>query len=158
MTKELVERALAEDVGSGDITTQLCVPEDRMAVGRIIAREAMVIAGVEVLPLIFPNAELKVSNGDRLEKDDVIAVIRGPARELLTGERTALNFLQRLSGIATLADRYVRAVEGTKCRILDTRKTTPGLRALEKMAARAGDEPGAHPPPRAAIQDRDDVR
>src|SRR5437016_4711114 len=110
MTKDIVERALAEDVGSGDITTQLCVAADRTGRGHIIAREPMIVAGTEVLPFIFTKVDLKVKNGDALADGDVIAVITGPARELLTGERTALNFLQRLSGVATLASRYVSAV------------------------------------------------
>jgi nicotinate-nucleotide pyrophosphorylase (carboxylating) len=133
-----VRNALAEDIGSGDITTNLCVPADAMATGRMIARESLTLAGVELLPLIFPGCSILRQSGDRLQDGDEIAVVQGPARRLLTGERTALNFIQRLSGIATLAAAYVRAVEGTHCQILDTRKTTPGLRRLEKMAAVAG--------------------
>jgi nicotinate-nucleotide pyrophosphorylase (carboxylating) len=135
-----VRRALAEDIGSGDITTNLCVPAAAAATGRMIARESLVLAGVELLPLIFVDCIVGITrrSGDRLKVDDEIAVVQGPARALLTGERTALNFIQRLSGIATLAAAYVRAVEGTRCQILDTRKTTPGLRRLEKMAAAAG--------------------
>jgi nicotinate-nucleotide pyrophosphorylase (carboxylating) len=136
--QDAVGRALAEDIGTGDVTTDLCVPADAMATGRMIAREPLTLAGVEVLPLIFPTCALIRISGDRLEHGDEIAVVHGPARALLTGERTALNFIQRLSGIATLAAAYVRAVQGTPCRILDTRKTTPGLRRLEKMAAAAG--------------------
>jgi nicotinate-nucleotide pyrophosphorylase (carboxylating) len=106
----------------------------------MIARESLTLAGVELLPLIFTGCRVELSShsGDRLQDGDEIAVIQGPARALLTGERTALNFVQRLSGIATAASAYVRAVAGTECRILDTRKTTPGLRRLEKMAAAAG--------------------
>ena len=135
-----VRRALAEDIGSGDITTNLCIPAETSATGRMVARESLVLAGVELLPLIFVDCIVGITrrSGDRLKEDDEIAVVQGPARALLTGERTALNFIQRLSGIATLASAYVRAVEGTGCRILDTRKTTPGLRRLEKMAAAAG--------------------
>jgi nicotinate-nucleotide pyrophosphorylase (carboxylating) len=135
-----VRRALAEDIGSGDITTNLCVPAAAAATGRMIARESLVLAGVELLPLIFVDCIVGITrrSGDRLEDGSEIAVVQGPARALLTGERTALNFIQRLSGIATLAAAYVRAVEGTRCQILDTRKTTPGLRRLEKMAAAAG--------------------
>jgi nicotinate-nucleotide pyrophosphorylase (carboxylating) len=135
---ETVHRALEEDVGSGDITTTLCVPADRKASARIIAREPIVVAGVELLPLIFESVEVKAPSGTHLASGDVIAIVSGAARGLLTGERVALNFLQHLSGIATLARSYVDAVAGTKCNILDTRKTTPGLRALEKMAAAAG--------------------
>jgi len=136
--EDAVRRALAEDIGAGDITTNLCVPADATATGRMIARESLTLAGVELLPLIFPECSLTRKSGDRLLDGDEIAVVRGPTRALLTGERTALNFVQRLSGIATLAAAYVRAVAGTNCKILDTRKTTPGLRRLEKMAAAAG--------------------
>jgi nicotinate-nucleotide pyrophosphorylase (carboxylating) len=137
---EVVRRALVEDVGSGDITTNLCIPSDARATGRVIARQALTLAGVELLPLIFEDCTVVPHHrsGDRLNSGDEIAIVAGPARSLLTGERTALNFVQRLSGIATLANAYVRAVEGTNCRILDTRKTTPGLRRLEKMATAAG--------------------
>jgi len=138
--QDIVRKALAEDIGSGDITTNLCVPAEATATGRMIAREKLTLAGVDLLPLIFPECIVALTrrSGDRVEDGGEIAVVRGPARSLLTCERTALNFVQRLSGIATLAAAYVRAVEGTRCRILDTRKTTPGLRRLDKMAAAAG--------------------
>ena len=138
--QNVVRLALAEDIGSGDLTTNLCVPTGTTATGRMIARESLTVVGVELLPLIFAGCIVSQTrrSGDPLKNGDEIAVVRGPARALLTGERTALNFLQRLSGIATLAAAYVRAVEGTRCRILDTRKTTPGLRRLEKMAAAGG--------------------
>jgi nicotinate-nucleotide pyrophosphorylase (carboxylating) len=131
---------LAEDIESGDITTDLCVPAGALAAGQMVARESLTLAGVELLPLIFADCIVAITrrSGDHLDNGSQIAVVHGPARSLLTGERTALNFVQRLSGIATLAAAYVRAVEGTRCRILDTRKTTPGLRRLEKMAAAAG--------------------
>ena len=137
---DAVRRALAEDIGSGDITSNLCIPADASGTGRMFARESMVLAGVELLPLIFTDCIVALTrhSGDRVEDGAEIAVVRGPARSLLTGERTALNFVQRLSGIATLAAAYVREVQGTRCQILDTRKTTPGLRRLEKMAAIAG--------------------
>jgi len=135
-----VRRALTEDIGSGDITSNLCVPADAMGLGRMVARESLMLAGVELLPLIFTDCTVALTrhSGDRVEDGGEIAVVKGPSRSLLTGERTALNFVQRLSGIATLAAAYVREVEGTRCRILDTRKTTPGLRRLEKMAVVAG--------------------
>ncbi|MDP9113872.1 MAG: carboxylating nicotinate-nucleotide diphosphorylase, partial [Acidobacteriota bacterium] len=103
-----------------------------------VAREDMTLAGVELLTLLYDNTVLKVPSGTVVNAGQEIAVVRGPARLLLTRERVALNFLQRLSGVATLARRFVEAVEGTGVRILDTRKTTPGLRVLEKMAAAAG--------------------
>ncbi len=136
--REAVRRALEEDIGAGDITTGLCISADRTASGGFYAREPMVVAGVELLTLIHGDCTLEAASGDRVGAGRRIAAVRGPARALLTRERVALNFLQRLSGVATLARRYADAVAGTGCRILDTRKTTPGLRRLEKMAAAAG--------------------
>jgi len=142
---ELVRRALVEDIGAGDLTTELCIPRGVRGTGSVVARQSLTLAGVELLPMIFEElapgvctVDLIRYSGDNLVSGDEIAWVRGPARIVLTGERTALNFLQRLSGIATLTQAYVRAVEGTGCRILDTRKTTPGLRRLEKAATSAG--------------------
>ena len=137
---DAVRRALVEDIGSGDITTNLCVPADALATGRMFARQSLTLAGIELLPLIFADCSVRMHHhsGARLDSGVEVACVSGPCRTLLTGERTALNFVQRLSGIATLTSAYVRAVEGTGCRILDTRKTTPGMRRLEKMAAAAG--------------------
>ena len=137
---DAIRRALAEDVGGGDITTEACVDADQTAGGFFLSREPLVLAGVEVIPEIYDqeSVELLQSSGDQLDSDTVVARVSGSARRLLTLERTALNFLQRLSGIATLARQFVQAVEGTRCQVLDTRKTTPGLRRLEKLAARAG--------------------
>jgi len=136
----LVHLALKEDIGSGDITTELCVPADARARARMVARQEMTLAGIELLPLIFGDCGFRIihTSGDRLRSGDEIATVTGPARALLTGERTALNFVQRLSGVATAANAYAQLMEGTRCRILDTRKTTPGLRPLEKLAAAAG--------------------
>ncbi len=138
-----VERALAEDLGSGDITSELTVPEDLQAHGVFLAKQHAVLAGVELLPFVYElvgGAEVRQlrESGSTLSLGDAIASVIGPARTLLACERVALNFLQRLSGIATVARRYVEAVEGTSVKVLDTRKTTPGLRQLEKMAAAAG--------------------
>jgi nicotinate-nucleotide pyrophosphorylase (carboxylating) len=141
---EAVRRALAEDVGSGDITTRLTVPAGARAEGVFRAREPLIVAGVELLPLIYAElgggAEVAIAapSGAHARAGDALASARGPAAVLLTAERTALNFMQRLSGVATLARAFSDAVRGTRCRVLDTRKTTPGLRRLEKMAAAAG--------------------
>lgn len=136
--RRAVEIALAEDVRSGDITTNATVPLALQAEGRFVAREHMTLAGVELLALLYDSPSLHHGSGARLQPGDEIAAVRGPARILLTRERVALNFLQRLSGVATLAARFVDAVAGTGVRILDTRKTTPGLRVLEKAASAAG--------------------
>jgi nicotinate-nucleotide pyrophosphorylase (carboxylating) len=114
------------------------VPQDLQGEGRFIARQDMVVAGVELLYLMFDDVKLHKRSGESAAYGDVLAIVRGPAQKLLTRERVALNFLQRLSGIATLTRQYVDAIAGTQCRILDTRKTTPGLRRMEKMAAAAG--------------------
>ncbi len=136
--RRAVEIALEEDIRTGDVTTDSTIPADLQAEGHFVARQDFTLAGVELLSLLFDNVVLKHASGDRLKSGDEIAIVRGPARSLLTRERVALNFLQRLSGVATLAAKYVAAVEGTGAKILDTRKTTPGLRVLEKMAAAAG--------------------
>jgi nicotinate-nucleotide pyrophosphorylase (carboxylating) len=141
---DAVRRALAEDIGSGDVTSRACVPAERNASGVFLARQNLVLAGTEVLPLIYrerggvKDFQLLHHDGARLEEGSRIATVEGPARTLLECERVALNFLQRLSGIATLAHEYAAVVEGTRCKVLDTRKTTPGLRRLEKSAAAAG--------------------
>jgi nicotinate-nucleotide pyrophosphorylase (carboxylating) len=135
---DAVRRALEEDIGPGDITSQACVPADRLASGYFLARQPLVLAGTELLPLIYENLELLHHDGDSLAHGDRIALVEGRARTLLECERVALNFLQRLSGVATLARRFAEKVEHTKCKVLDTRKTTPGLRRLEKAAAAAG--------------------
>lgn len=142
--REILRRALEEDIRAGDITSEACVPAARLARGVFVAREPMVLAGLELLAPIYElrggveELALERREGDAVETDTVAARVRGRARTLLECERTALNFLQRLSGVATAANQYVRAVAGTGCRILDTRKTTPGLRLLEKMASAAG--------------------
>lgn len=134
----IVRLALEEDIGAGDVTTAACIPESQRASGRFLAREALIIAGLELLPELYGDIQLFKRNGDVCNPDETIATVTGSARLLLERERTALNFLQRLSGVATIARKFVDAVAGTGCRVLDTRKTTPGLRALEKSAAAAG--------------------
>lgn len=140
----LVNAALAEDVGSGDITTSVTVPEAASSAGEVIAKQQGVLCGQDVAWTVFSalhcgNAyEVRVRDGARLSQGDVIASVSGDARGILTGERVALNFLQRMSGIATLTARYVDLVSHTKARIVDTRKTTPCLRRLEKYAVTVG--------------------
>jgi len=140
----IVEAALAEDIGPGDITTSLLIPEDRIAEGVITAEEDLVLAGVVVAREVFRALDREVvfetlaEDGDSVKGGTRIVRLRGRARALLTGERVALNFLQHLSGISTLARRYAEAVKGMQVRLVDTRKTTPGLRRLEKYAVRIG--------------------
>ena len=130
---DLIERALAEDVGDGDLTTGILVPAEARAKAHIEQREPGVIAGLDVAGAVFARFDVQLEPAR-----DVVARLEGPAAGILTAERTALNFLCRLSGIATLTARFVKAVEGTGVQILDTRKTTPGLRELEKAAVAAG--------------------
>ncbi len=142
--KRIVEKALEEDVGEGDVTTNSTVPEERTAKAVIYSKERGIICGLEVAEMVFisldPGVKFRklAEDGDSVEKNQDVAEIEGKARALLTGERTALNFLQRLSGISTTAKRYADAVKPHKVRILDTRKTTPGLRKLEKYAVKMG--------------------
>ena len=141
---EVVKRALAEDIGTGDVTSELTIPPDRQAEGKFFARANIVVCGANLLPLIFDlrggveKLEIYKQNGDPAQDGEAVAYVKGNARTLLECERAALNFMQRLSGIATKAKLYTDAVKGTKTKVLDTRKTTPGLRRLEKMAAAAG--------------------
>ena len=136
---DIIRLALSEDIGTGDVTTLACIPEAQQASGRFLAREPLIIAGLGLLPEIYEHpVTLLKQDGDRCAEGEPLAAIQAPARLLLTRERVALNFLQRLSGVATAAHRFAEAVAGTGCRVLDTRKTTPGFRALEKQAAAAG--------------------
>lgn len=137
---DAIARALAEDIGKGDATTEACIPADAEASGNFVTCEPLVLAGTPLLPLIYAEEEQEIlySDGTALEAEVIFARVRGSARELLTLERTALNFIQRTCGIATQARRFAEAVEGTNCKVLDTRKTTPGLRRLEKLAVLAG--------------------
>lgn len=138
-----VERAITEDVGPGDITSGFTVPFTLQARGSFLAKQEFVVAGTELLYWVYryggpANVSVLVESGTDVKAGDVLATVEGSAISLLSCERVALNFLQRLSGIATLARKHVDAVKGTKVQVLDTRKTTPGLRRLEKMAAAAG--------------------
>jgi nicotinate-nucleotide pyrophosphorylase (carboxylating) len=135
----IVGLALEEDIGSGDVTSQACIPESQMARGRFLAREPLVVAGLGLLDEIYATpVTLLKRDGEACAAGETIATVQATARLLLERERVALNFLQRLSGVATAARRFADAVAGTSCRVLDTRKTTPGLRRLEKLAAAAG--------------------
>ncbi|HET7229856.1 MAG TPA: carboxylating nicotinate-nucleotide diphosphorylase [Longimicrobium sp.] len=140
----LIETALAEDVGEGDFTSLWAVPEERRAMARIVAKGSGVIAGAQVAAEVFRRVDptlsvhVNVVDGTGVQKGIPVMRIEGSARSILTAERTALNFLQQLSGVATLTRRYVREVAGTGTRVIDTRKTTPGMRLLEKAAVVAG--------------------
>lgn len=142
--QEFVERALKEDIGFCDLTAELVIPDHLTAEFAINARHPMTIAGIDIAAAVFKRyvpeckVELKVKDGARAAKGDVLARVSGPARGLLSAERTALNILQHLSGIATLTAQYVEQLAGTRAILLDTRKTTPGLRILEKHAAQVG--------------------
>lgn len=142
--RRLLEQFLVEDLGADDITTVATVPPDRQAEGRFVAKAPMVLAGINVAAEVFWLLDHKVSvqtswrDGDSLKRGDIPVTISGRARALLSGERVALNLLQRLCGIATLTRKFVDAVGGTQAKILDTRKTTPGLRVFEKYAVTCG--------------------
>ncbi|WP_322489714.1 carboxylating nicotinate-nucleotide diphosphorylase [Chloroflexus sp.] len=140
----IVANALAEDIGSGDLTTLAAIPATAPMTAHVVTREAGVIAGLPVVVAVFRQLDptvkvlLHTTDGAAVAAGAILATVTGPARSILSGERVALNLLQRLSGIATLTAQYVAAVAGTRAQILDTRKTTPGLRALEKYAVRMG--------------------
>ncbi len=142
--REVVESALREDIGRGDLTTLAVIPAGAQATARIVMREAGVVAGLPVLAAVFTTVDPAlavtplVAEGAAVPAGTVAAEIYGSARGILTGERVALNLIQRLSGIASLTARYVAAVGDLPARVLDTRKTTPGLRVLEKYAVRVG--------------------
>ncbi len=142
--EQIITLALNEDIGTGDITTLSTIPADKTATGRFVAKEDMILCGVALAEHIFKRVdpsirlEANFNDGDAVKKGDVIAVVSGNAQNVLTGERTALNFMQRLTGIATRTHASVAEIAGTKAKITDTRKTTPGLRVLEKYAVRVG--------------------
>lgn len=140
----LIDLAFAEDIGDGDHTTLSCIPEDAMGRSRLLIKEPGVLAGVEIAKEIFyrfdPTMQVEVLLGDgsEVKPGDVAMVVTGKVRSLLQTERLMLNVMQRMSGIATMTRRYVKQLEGTRTRVLDTRKTTPGMRMLEKEAVRIG--------------------
>jgi nicotinate-nucleotide pyrophosphorylase (carboxylating) len=141
---DIIDLALAEDIGTGDVTVRFFTDPTATASGRIVTRQVACLAGVDVAAEVFrridPTLDIKIlrKNGDTLRAGDAVLSVSGTAGSLLTAERTALNFIQRLSGTATMARAYVDAIAGTGAKILDTRKTTPGMRALEKAAVAAG--------------------
>lgn len=141
---ELIERALAEDVGTGDVTVAATIPPNATAQARILAKQELVCAGLPLAEVIFKKldpqmtVDLRAKDGQLVKNGDVLLHLSGKAAAILTGERTALNFLGRLSGIATVTRRFTEQLAGTHAKIRDTRKTTPGLRLLEKYAVRLG--------------------
>jgi nicotinate-nucleotide pyrophosphorylase (carboxylating) len=141
---DIIHRALSEDLGDGDVTTLNTIPPDASYTGDFLVKAPGVIAGLQVAARVFtaldPAVEFQAfaSDGDRVRQGDIVAVVTGPGRAILSGERVALNLLQRMSGIASATRRYVDAVAGTRAVILDTRKTVPGLRVLDKWAVRLG--------------------
>lgn len=144
MIDRMIEQALLEDIHTGDITTKAVVPQRRPAEARLVAKEDLVVAGLAIAGRVFSHLNPEVifspscRDGERVEKGAIIATVQGDASDLLMGERVALNLLQRMCGIATLTSRFVEAVSGTKARVVDTRKTTPGLREIEKYSVRVG--------------------
>ncbi len=144
LIQDIVARALAEDIGSGDVTSRAVIPPETRAIGQLIAKEPGVVAGMEVARECFKQLDSETEftvikhSGECFKAGEILGTVRGPARALLAAERTALNFLQRLCGIATLTRKFVDAVVGTGAEIADTRKTDPGMRALDRAAVRAG--------------------
>ncbi len=142
--RAIVERALAEDIGPGDVTSVPIIPANAQLYGKFLAKEGGVLAGLEVVREVFRQVNPSIvltphlQDGDPFQAGDILATVSGQGPGILIGERVALNFLQRMSGIATMTCQYVQATAGTRARILDTRKTMPGLRVLDKLAVRLG--------------------
>jgi nicotinate-nucleotide pyrophosphorylase (carboxylating) len=140
----LLALALEEDLGRGDVTSEAIFPATQMSSAQIVAKEPLTVAGIAVAAAVFARVDRetrfipRVEDGKRLDQGEIVAVVEGRTRALLAAERTSLNFLQRLAGVATLTRRFVDAVVGTRAQIVDTRKTTPGWRALDKQAVLAG--------------------
>ena len=141
---KLIDLAFAEDIGDGDHTTLCCIPEDAMGKSHLLIKEDGILAGVEVAKKVFARfdptmkVEVLMQDGTPVKKGDIAMVVEGKIRSLLQTERLMLNIMQRMSGIATMTAKYVKRLEGTKTHVLDTRKTTPGLRMLEKQAVKMG--------------------
>ena len=141
---KLIELAFAEDIGDGDHTTLCCIPEDAMGKSHLLIKEDGILAGVELAKKVFAKfdptmqVEVLINDGAHVKVGDIAMVVTGKVRSLLQTERLMLNLMQRMSGIATMTNKYVELLKGTKTRVLDTRKTTPGLRMLEKQAVKIG--------------------
>jgi nicotinate-nucleotide pyrophosphorylase (carboxylating) len=142
--ERIIAAALAEDIGAGDVTAELLVPETATAKLSFVTREPIVVCGIDIVPMVFAQVDKRIrtqshaKDGERVPAQTRLLDAQGPARAILSAERTALNLLQRMSAVATLTSRYAEAVRGTKAVILDTRKTMPGLRTLDKYAVRTG--------------------
>jgi len=143
-TLKLIKNALQEDVKNGDITTKATISKSKKAIGEFLVKAEGIIAGLEIAKAVFKSVDpkikfdIKIKDGSKVKYGDVAAVVSGKAQSLLTSERTALNFLQRMSGIATSANNYSEMVKHTKAKVIDTRKTVPGLRTLDKLAVKLG--------------------
>jgi nicotinate-nucleotide pyrophosphorylase (carboxylating) len=141
---ELIDRALAEDLGDGDHSALACIPNEAMGSAKLLVKEDGILAGVALAEMIFNKVDarfqldIQITDGQAVKAGDIAFVVHGPSQKLLSAERLVLNFMQRLSAIATQTNRYVQLLEGTKAKVLDTRKTTPGLRYLEKWAVALG--------------------
>lgn len=141
---QLIELAFSEDIGDGDHTTLCCIPEDAMGKSHLLVKEEGILAGVDIARKVFEKfdptlqMDVMIRDGEHVKPGDIAFVVTGKVRSLLQTERLMLNIMQRMSGIATMTNRYVKRVEGTGTRILDTRKTTPGMRMLEKQAVKIG--------------------
>ena len=144
LTDRLIDLSFAEDIGDGDHTTLCCIPDEAMGKSHLLIKEDGILAGVEVAQKVFArfdssmNVEVLINDGVKVSKGDVAMVVTGKVRSLLQTERLMLNIMQRMSGVATMTNKYVERIAGTKTRILDTRKTTPGMRMLEKQAVKIG--------------------
>lgn len=144
MEDKLIDLSFAEDIGDGDHTTLCCIPEDAMGKSHLLIKEDGILAGVEVAKKVFArfddtmNVEVLIQDGAHVKKGDIAMVVTGKVRSLLQTERLMLNIMQRMSGIATMTNKYVEKLKGTKTHVLDTRKTTPGMRMLEKQAVKIG--------------------
>jgi len=144
LNDKLIDLAFAEDIGDGDHTTLCCIPEHAIGKSQLIIKENGVLAGVEIAKKVFckfdpaMHVDVKINDGAEVRAGDVVMIVSGKMRSLLQTERLMLNIMQRMSGIATMTNRYVKCLEGTKTHVLDTRKTTPGMRMLEKAAVKIG--------------------